>query len=155
MRTPTLRTRLTLWYTLALIVVLVLFGVDVLWGQGRLGVRRVDRELDGLATAVANVMEAELKEHVNPASAADEASHRVPIAGRAIAILDARGVLLAASWDRLELTDRIPSPQTERVVWTARTASGPWRIHAQPETFDGTTGAPRREFPLRCQERTT
>ena len=36
-----LRLRLTLWYTLALVVVLSLGAADVLWVQGRLGLRRV------------------------------------------------------------------------------------------------------------------
>ena len=40
-----LRARLTLWYTLALLVVLCLFGADVLWQQRRIGVRRVDRNV--------------------------------------------------------------------------------------------------------------
>ena len=41
-----LRARLTLWYTLALLVVLALFGADVLWQQRRIGLRRVDRDFD-------------------------------------------------------------------------------------------------------------
>ena len=47
MSTLSLRARLTLWYTLALLVVLGLFAADVLWVQSRIGLRRVDRELDG------------------------------------------------------------------------------------------------------------
>ena len=43
MTTLSLRARLTLWYTLALVVVLGLFGADLLWVQSRIGVRRVDR----------------------------------------------------------------------------------------------------------------
>ena len=52
MTTLSLCTRLTLWYTLALVVVLGLFGADVLWVQSGIGVRRVDRELDGLTTTI-------------------------------------------------------------------------------------------------------
>ena len=36
----------------ALVVVLCLFAVNGLWVQGRIGVRRVDRELDGLETTL-------------------------------------------------------------------------------------------------------
>ena len=37
MTTLSLRARLTLWYTLALLVVLCLFGANVLWQQRRIG----------------------------------------------------------------------------------------------------------------------
>ena len=45
-----LRGRLTLWYTLALVVVLGLFAADVLWVLTGIGLRRVDRELASLLT---------------------------------------------------------------------------------------------------------
>ena len=51
-----LRARLTLWYTLALLVVLCLFGANVLWQQRRIGIRRVDRELEALTATLANVI---------------------------------------------------------------------------------------------------
>ena len=73
MRTLSLRARLTLWYTLALLVVLCLFGADVLWQQRRLGLRRVDRELDGLSQTVANVVRDELTRTEPGRRAAEEA----------------------------------------------------------------------------------
>ena len=89
--TLSLRARLTLWYTIALVLVLCLFGADVLWQQGRLGIRRVDRDLDGLEATVANVLRGELKENETPAGAASEARDTVASPGRAVAILDAGG----------------------------------------------------------------
>ena len=44
MKTLSLRMRLTAWYTFALLVVLCLFGADVLWEQGRVGLRVGGRE---------------------------------------------------------------------------------------------------------------
>src|SRR6266705_75313 len=91
MRMLSLRARLTLWYTLALLVVLCLFGADVLWQQRRIGVRRVDRELEAFTATLANVVGDELTEIADPRSAAQEARNTVTTPGRAVAILDARG----------------------------------------------------------------
>jgi two-component system OmpR family sensor kinase len=139
MTTLSLRARLTLWYTLALVVVLCLFGGDVLWVQSRIGVRRVDRELDGLTTTLANVIRGELSERATLASAAEEAQRTVTAGGRAIAILDAHGVPLTASWNGLDLRHLGPSAQPEPIVWTEQTQSGAWRIHARSQRFDATT----------------
>jgi signal transduction histidine kinase len=139
MTTLSLRARLTLWYTLALVVVLGLFGTDVLWVQSRIGVRRVDRELDGLTTTLANVIRGELSEHATLASAAEEAQSTVTAGGRAIAILDAQGVPLTASWNGLELRHLGRSGEPEQIVWTEQTRSGAWRIHARSQRFDATT----------------
>src|SRR5207247_824530 len=59
MPTLSLRARLTVWYTLAVVVALCLFAGYVLYGQRRLGLARVDRGLDGLSATVANVIPAE------------------------------------------------------------------------------------------------
>ena len=134
-----LRARLTLWYTLALLVVLCLFGADVLWQQRRIGVRRVDRELEAFTATLANVVGDELTEITDPRSAAQEARNTVTTPGRAVAILDARGNVLAAQWSGLELRDPLPRGDAEPAVWTATTASGAWRVHASPHAFGATT----------------
>src|SRR5262249_36227716 len=46
MQALSLRMRLTLWYTLAIVVILGVFGAGLWWTEGRLGIRRADRELD-------------------------------------------------------------------------------------------------------------
>ena len=97
MTSLSLRARLTLWYTLALLAVLGLFAADVLWVQSRIGLRRVDRELDGLVTTLTNVINAELAEKVNFETAAEEARFTVAAGGRAVAI-STRTAPLAASW---------------------------------------------------------
>ena len=98
-----LRARLMLAYTSALLVVLAVFCAIVLWQQGRIGLRRVDRELVGLSATLANVLRDELTEKDGPVEAAEEARNLMTVAGRAIAILDARGAVLAARWNGLEL----------------------------------------------------
>src|SRR6478735_7438568 len=94
-----LRGRLTLWYTLALIFALAFFGVDVLWVLNGIGAGRVDRELEGLLTTVEDVFREELEEKGLPAAAAEEACHTLTARGHAIAIFDARGTLLSANWN--------------------------------------------------------
>jgi heavy metal sensor kinase len=137
-----LRGRLTVWYTLALLVALSLFGANVLWQQGRLGLRRVDRELDGLNATAVNVLRDELNETGNVRSAARQARLTVAAPGRAIAILDDRGVVLAATWNGLTLPEPLPDGQDAQGgarIWTATTSSGAWRVHARPQTFGATS----------------
>ena len=136
MSTLSLRARLTLWYTLALLVVLGLFAADVLWVQSRIGLRRVDRELEGLVTTLTNVIHAELAEQVSLETAAEEARFTVAADGRAVAIFDAHGKPLAASWSGLELDRWSSSAQTRDGVWTEQTPAGGWRLHARSPRFD-------------------
>ncbi len=136
-----LRTRLTLWYTCALVVVLCLFGADVLWIQGRLGLRRVDRELDGLEATIANVLRAELKERSPASAAAREARDTLAAPGRAVVILDSRDTPLATSVpEGIALSDFTSTPYLpSQTAWTARTATGDWRVHIRSHTIDSTT----------------
>jgi len=136
MRTLSLRARLTLWYTVALFVVLGVFGADVLWQLHRIGMRRVDRDLDALSATLANVVADELNELGDETLAAADARNTVTAPGRAIAILDRRGRVLAARWSGLVLGDPLPKGVSEPAVWTATTPAGAWRVHASPHTFD-------------------
>jgi heavy metal sensor kinase len=139
MRMLSLRARLTLWYTIALLVVLSLFGADVLWQQGRLGLRRVDRELDALTTTLENVVRDELTETHDPTKAAEEARTTVTSPGRAVAIFDAHGHTLAARWNGLDLRDPLPRADAGPLVATWQGKSGAWRVHVRPQSFDATT----------------
>jgi hypothetical protein len=103
LRSLSLRTRLTLWYSLALLVVSAAFGATVVWQQGRIGMRRVDRELDGLSATLANVLRDELSEMPDPTAAAQEVQRTMATSNRATAVLDAGGRVLAANWSGLTL----------------------------------------------------
>jgi len=138
MKTLSLRARLTLWYTLALLVMLLLFGVNVLVEQKRLGIRRTDRELDSVHVTLANVLREELRELDSPALAATEARNAIGSLGDAIAILDRSGAPLAAQLDRVTLADLMPTGR-QSAVRTIETSSGQWRVHVEPETFGPVT----------------
>ena len=139
MKTWPLRTRLTLWYTFALLIVLCLFGINVIWQQNRIGGRRVDRELEALSATLESVVREELREMGSSGAAAVEARNTVTVPGRAIAILDAGGRVLAAHWSGLDLGDRLPDGDAAPRVWTVGTGSGAWRVHARPQSFGETT----------------
>ncbi len=135
MKTLSLRSRLTLWYTLALLVVLSVFGATVLWQLQRIGERRVDRELAGLLTTLENVVRDELVEKDLPSTAAAEAAATVTAAGRALAILDANGTVLAARWNGLDLREPPPKRETLPRTWDVRTDQAAWRVSATSRTF--------------------
>ena len=120
-----IRARLASAYALALIVALSVTSVAVLWQQERIGLRRVDRELDTLATTLANGVRDEMRERRNPAHAAREVQALIPSANHSFAIFDTHGALLAARWNGLEL----PLGQTELpAVSTVDTSRGSWRV---------------------------
>src|SRR5215831_6659031 len=77
-----LRSRLTVWYTVALLIVLALGGAVVLWQQGRIGLARVDRQLRDLTTTVANLVQEELSEDPVLARAAHEVEKTISARGR-------------------------------------------------------------------------
>jgi len=141
LRSLSLRTRLTLWYSLALLVVSAAFGATVVWQQGRIGMRRVDRELDGLSATLANVLRDELSEMPDPTAAAQEVQRTMATSNRATAVLDAGGRVLAANWSGLTLPSPIDA-SAERRAWTAVTGRGTWRVHLAPMT------APPRTYLL-------
>ena len=130
-----LRARLTIWYTLALLIVLCLGGGVVLWQQERIGLRRVDRGLNDLTTTTANLMRDELGEDPVVSSAAKEVAGTVAAPGRAVAILDSLGRPVAAAWSRLTLPPPLPNSKDGPRVWTANTPAGAWRVRAQPTVF--------------------
>ena len=134
----TLRARLTIGYALALLVVLCLFGGEVLWQQGRVGLLRLDRELDAFTDTVANVVRDELTEMPDLASAAAEARTTMTSPERAVAILDAGGGVLAASWAGLALPAQALSADAGARMWTVGAAEGGWRVHVRPQTFGAT-----------------
>lgn len=138
MKTLSLRARLTLWYTIALVVVLMLFGLDVLIVQQRLGIRRADLELDSVHAALANVFREELRELDAPDLAAREAKDAMRTLGDGIVILDSSGHALATQLNGLTLDQLVPRA-SDAPARTLNAASGRWRVHAEPVTSDAGT----------------
>src|SRR5262245_45085617 len=105
MRGLSLRARLTVWYSLALLAALTVLAAAIVWQQERIGVRRVDRELDDAAATLSNVLRDELNETGGDRdAAAAEAQRTFAMPARATAILDRDGYALAADWHGLDLS---------------------------------------------------
>ncbi len=124
-----LRTRLTLWYLCALLAAMMLAGGAVLWQQSRIGVRRVDRELNAATATLANIFREELEELSNPTAAAVEAQRTLALPRRATAILDARGRELSATWNGLRLPTEALQGADPSSASTIDTPEGSWRVH--------------------------
>jgi signal transduction histidine kinase len=137
MRPLSLRVRLTLWYVLALVAVLVVCGVVVRRELDRIAQRRIDRELAGQAQTIVNVMEEEFQEKSPMLLAATVALQAVAQRERAFAVFDDKGTVIAERLNGLQvkLPDLIDGP----VTWTAYGDFRPqgWRVRAQESRLSG------------------
>jgi len=127
------RTRLALAYTMVLLGGLAVSAAIVLWQQERIGLRRVDRELTSLNATLANVLRDELTEQPNPRTAAEVAQNLVTVTGRAVAVLDTNGHVIAARWNGLELPKDAATASAG--ITTLDTPHGAWRVNISPQTF--------------------
>ncbi len=116
------RTRVIVWYSLVLVAVLGAFAAFIVWQQGRLGMWRVDRELDALSGTLENVLRDELNETPNdPVAAAAEARTTLAAPGRPLGILDGEQRVLAAAWNGLDRQPASFRVQRRTVVIGGRT----------------------------------
>jgi heavy metal sensor kinase len=124
----TIRTRLTLWYTVLVAALLVCFAAGVLAVQSRLSRGQFDAELDGVSRTVESVLRAELAESHDLVRAAKETRKSVDIPGRSIAILDETGRPIAAHWRGFRFALLPASPGRS---WLGTVTDGPraWRVH--------------------------
>jgi heavy metal sensor kinase len=111
-----IRTRLTLWYSIVMAAGLTVFSVGVLWLHARWGQAQFDSELASLGAAAARVMQEELGESGNLRKAVAETHTSMDVPGRATAILDGGGAPMAAHWhgfryDLATFTADAASPQ--------------------------------------------
>jgi heavy metal sensor kinase len=132
MTSLSLRMRLTLWYTVVLVVVLAAFAIGVVWMQGRVGLQNVDRELAAADAAAVKIAANELNEHGTPKEAAQEATETLGAPNLSIAVLDGGGVVLSR---------------------TQHTFTGSWRTLARDHTIDGTPFRIVVSIPLAGVER--
>jgi signal transduction histidine kinase len=109
--TWSIRSRLTAWYSLVMVAVLVAGAVAVDIVQGRLAYERLDGELERLMLTLEGVMRTEFGEGLDLVAAADEASIEVVAPDRTLMLLRPDGSVLevwgqptAAMWqpDRRE-----------------------------------------------------
>jgi len=92
--TWSIRTRLTAWYSLVMVAVLVAGAVSVGVVQERLAYARLDGELERLMLTLEGVMRTEFGEGLNLVAAADEASIEVVAPDRTLMLFRADGSVL-------------------------------------------------------------
>jgi heavy metal sensor kinase len=146
--TTSLRTRLTLWYTLTLFVVLGLFAAALLWQQERVGLRRVDRELAALGAAATSVIRDEFREQPDPRAAALDVLETFETPNRLLVIADDHGRVLAEHWNELEPQPIQPLAEKAQRTWSVSGTRGAWRLHAQGERLGSTALAIVVGMPL-------
>ena len=97
--TWSIRARLTAWYSLVVVIVLVTGAVAVALVQERLAFERLDGELERLMLTLEGVMRTEFGEGLDLHAAADEASIEVVAPDRTLLLTRPDGALLAV-WGR-------------------------------------------------------
>jgi signal transduction histidine kinase len=137
MRSPSLRTRLTIWCVVVVFAVLAFFAVDILVIQQRIGMRRVDQELEDTRLQLTNMLREELRELDAPKLAAEESSNVIASTSRPIAVLSDSGEVLASKFDAPTLA-RISIAGTPPLgVRTIESQSGAWRVQVHRESLEG------------------
>ncbi len=126
-----LRTRLTAWYSLVLIIILVVFALTITWQQGAIGLRRVDRELAGMTVTISTLLTDELLEADTPTQAATEVVDALAATGRHITIATGSGTRLA-SGPAGPAMNAMGVGNGSR-TWTATTTDGQWRVSGRRE----------------------
>ena len=135
-----LRARLTLWYSVVLVVVLAFFGGDMLLAQERLGRRRMDEQLVQLQARLAKVLREELGEGDVFQEATSEAVDTAAGPGLAVAVLDDHRRAIVSRLSGVSLSDLVPSSLPDGVPTTVQASPGPWRVLARPEQVTTKTG---------------
>ena len=131
----TIRSRLTLWYSAVLLVVLVLFGAWLYVFEARLRLDLLDRELEHADAPVAAAVAAELDEGSGLAEAASEVQGDLASSGELLAIYDGSGTRLAGEWAGLDHGGLDGAGDT--VSATVQRATEDWRLRIQRHRHRG------------------
>jgi len=137
MTSLSLRARLTTWCVVVVVAVVAFFAIDVLVIQQRIGIRRVDRELDEIQAQLANMLREELHELDSPELAARESRDVIASAGRRVAVLAEDGRVLATNFDAPSVAAVLRSGPPTTGVRTLQTPAGDWRMHVKREVLEG------------------
>ena len=137
MKAVSLRVRLAVWCVVVVSGVLAFFAADVLITQQRIGLRRIDRELDGTHVQLTNMLREELHELDAPRLAAEETRNVIASADRPVAILHDDGAVLSSNFDARTMAAVLPGGRPAEGSRTIETSGGAWRLHVKREVFDG------------------
>lgn len=91
-----IRTRLTLWYSLIVFVSLIGAGLAILWLQGRLGLARIDGELTTATVAAAGVLRTELNEGLSLEQGVQDLIEELNLSDEGFSVVTASGSVLGS-----------------------------------------------------------
>ena len=145
-----IRSRLTLWYAGIVLVVLMTASAAMVTSQTRLGLRRLDDELDRLASALLTVLDNEIDERADLAKAAEDATGEIDLKGRTVVILSADGHLLASSRNNPErlLSSTLANLRPSSRLTTISAPNGEMRMIAASGAHRGYTYSVRIAAPM-------
>ena len=133
-----LRTRLTAWYSVLLVLTVAVFSTAVLWLHWRLLLEQFDDGLKSISATANNVVEEELDHRKELSFAASEMAEVVRPADGSVEILDASGSPIRPAARPMPLPPDVRSPGFTRTTQTLRSANGrPWRVSVRSRSSHG------------------
>lgn len=132
-----LRTRLTAWYSVLLVLTVAVFSAAVLWLHWRLLLEQFDEGLTSISATATNVVEEELGELHDLGPAAAEMAAVVHPSGYVVQVLDGSGSPIQKVSQPLPLPADVRSPGFTGVTRTLVAADGrEWRVTVRGKTVD-------------------
>jgi heavy metal sensor kinase len=133
-----LRTRLTAWYSVLLVLTVAVFSTAVLWLHWRLLLEQFDDGLKSISATANNVVEEELAELKDLGLAAAEMAAVVRPSDYVVQVLDASGSPLLKTPRIMPLPSEAPPPDFKRTTLTLTAPDGrPWRVTVRRGTAEG------------------
>ncbi len=127
---PSIRTRITLWYAAVLAVVLASFAGALYVVHARSRFADLDGDLARSGGLVARAMATELAEGLPNPEAAREVLGDLELPGHSLALFDAAGVFIDGRWDGLPR--RLEPGWVERAALGLETPAGRLRLYVSP-----------------------
>jgi heavy metal sensor kinase len=133
-----LRTRLTAWYSVLLVLTVAVFSAAVLWLHWRLLLEQFDDGLKSISATANNVVEEKLGELKDLGLAATEMAAVVRPRDDVVQVLDGSGSPIHPAAQPMPLPPEVRSPGFTRATRTLSGADGrPWRVTVRSETAEG------------------
>jgi heavy metal sensor kinase len=127
-----LRTRLTIWYSVLLVLTVAVFSAAVLWLHWRLLLEQFDDSLKSISSTANNVVEEELAELKDLDLAAAEMAGVIHSPDEVVVVLDESGTPIHPSARSMPVpSSAVRLPGFTRGTWTLSSPRGPWRVTAR------------------------
>jgi len=130
----TIRTRLTVWYTLVLFVTLAATAVALIVLHARLGLNRIDRGLADTLVTVRYGLDHEFDEGLDLAPAVADALSELEVPGTGVAILDPAGRVVGARASAVSMLQQQQIGEVAAAAGPLTLNDGGVRARATPHT---------------------